>query len=237
MAKIRLDKYLSEMGIGTRTQVKEMIRKQSVTVNGSVVRSPETKVDTEHDLITCQGQPVTYTEYVYYMLNKPDGVVSATTDTRERTVIDLITGTKRKDLFPVGRLDKDTVGLLLITNDGILANQLLSPKKHVPKVYEARVRGKVTEEEIKKFSEGVDIGDDTPTKPAELVILESDEESRIRLTITEGRYHQVKRMFQAVGMEVVWLKRLSMGSLQLDERLMQGEFRELTEEELLNLKN
>ena len=169
------------------------------------------------------------------MLYKPAGVISATKDDRDKTVLDLITDKKRNDLFPVGRLDKDTEGLLLITNDGELAHRLLSPKKHVDKVYYAKVQGKVDESDVKAFADGVDIGDDTPTKSADLRILKSEEESEIELTITEGRFHQVKRMFHAVGKEVIYLKRLSMGSLVLDKTLTKGEYRSLTEEEIKKL--
>ena len=169
------------------------------------------------------------------MLYKPAGVISATKDDRDKTVLDLITDKKRNDLFPVGRLDKDTEGLLLITNDGELAHRLLSPKKHVDKVYYAKVQGKVDESDVKAFADGVDIGDDTPTKSADLRILKSEEESEIELTITEGRFHQVKRMFHAVGKEVIYLKRLSMGSLDLDKTLTKGEYRSLTEEEIKKL--
>ena len=167
---------------------------------------------------------VAYAEYEYYMLNKPAGVVSATEDKKDSTVLDLIDEKQRKDLFPVGRLDKDTEGLLLITNDGELAHQLLSPKKHVDKVYFARIDGKVTEEE-------------KPTLPAYLEILKSEEISEIRLTIREGKFHQVKRMFHAVGKEVIYLKRLQMGSLVLDPRLALGEYRELTGQELEALRD
>ena len=169
------------------------------------------------------------------MLHKPAGVISATKDDRDKTVLDLITDKKRNDLFPVGRLDKDTEGLLLITNDGELAHRLLSPKKHVDKVYYAKVQGKVDESDVKAFADGVDIGDDTPTKSADLRILKSEEESEIELTITEGRFHQVNRMFHAVGKEVISLKRLSMGSLVLDKTLTKGEYRSLTEEEIKKL--
>lgn len=169
------------------------------------------------------------------MLHKPAGVISATKDDRDKTVLDLITDKKRNDLFPVGRLDKDTEGLLLITNDGELAHRLLSPKKHVDKVYYAKVQGKVDESDVKAFADGVDIGDDTPVKNADLRILKSGEESEIELTITEGRFHQVKRMFHAVGKEVIYLKRLSMGSLALDKTLTKGEYRSLTEEEIKKL--
>lgn len=232
MPNIRLDKYLANMGVGSRTAVKELIRKKQVTVNEVTAVSPEQKVDTERDRIFCQGEPIGFTEFEYLMLHKPAGVVSAVTDDRDRTVIDLIDARKRKDLFPVGRLDKDTEGLLLITNDGKLANQLLNPRKHVDKTYYARVRGAVTTAEQECFREGLDIGDDTLTKPAELEILSSGPESEILLTITEGRFHQVKRMFQAVGMEILYLKRLSMGPLRLDESLPAGAWRPLTVDEI-----
>lgn len=232
MTIMRLDKYLASVGVGTRSAVKALIRKKTVTVNGVPETSPERRVDSEKDQITCRGETVAYVEYEYYMLHKPAGVVSAVTDARERTVVDLISSRRRKDLFPVGRLDKDTEGLLLITNDGALCNRLLSPKKHVEKQYFVRVRGRVTENEVERFAEGLFIGDEKPTKPARLEICRAGEESDILLTITEGRFHQVKRMFQAVGMEVLYLKRLSMGSLRLDPDLAAGEYRPLTEEEL-----
>lgn len=230
--KIRLDKYLADMGAGTRSEVKKAIRNGNVTVNGTVVLRPETKVDTEADGIACGGALTVYEEHEYYMLNKPAGVVSARTDSREQTVTDLIREKKRRDLFPVGRLDKDTEGLLLITDDGELAHRLLSPKKHVDKVYFARIRGCVTEADVQTFLSGVDIGDEKPALPAELHILSAGDTSEITLTIREGRFHQVKRMFHAVGKEVIYLKRLSMGTLVLDESLKPGEYRKLTEEEV-----
>lgn len=171
------------------------------------------------------------------MLNKPAGCVSARTDGQCRTVLDLIVSKKRKDLFPVGRLDKDTEGLLLITNDGKLAHRLLSPRHHVDKTYEAKIQGRVTEEHVKRFREGLDIGEERLTLPALLEILSSGEISCIRVTIQEGKYHQIKRMFHAAGCEVLYLKRLSMGSLTLDESLQPGEYRPLTEEELAELQN
>lgn len=232
---MRLDKLLSEMGYGTRSQVKKDITKGNVTVNGEAVRKPETKIDTETDTVLVCGKTVAYAKYEYFMLNKPAGVVSATEDRREKTVLDLIRDKKREDLFPVGRLDKDTEGLLLITNNGELAHRLLSPKKHVDKVYYVRVRGTVTEEDVEQFREGLDIGDEKMTLPAELKILHSGEESEAEITIREGRFHQVKRMFRAVGKEVVFLKRLRMGTLVLDENLAPGEYRRLTEEEVNGL--
>ena len=232
---MRLDKYLAEMGVGTRQEVKKQIRQGKAAVNGTVVKAADTKIDETCDEVTICGRNISYVSYEYYMLNKPAGVVSATEDRRDTTVIDLIKEKKRKDLFPVGRLDKDTEGLLLITNDGELAHLLLSPKKHVDKVYYAKVQGKVDESDVKAFADGVDIGDDTPAKSADLRILKSGEESEIELTITEGRFHQVKRMFHAVGKEVIYLKRLSMGSLVLDKTLTKGEYRSLTEEEIKKL--
>lgn len=230
--KLRLDKYLADMGAGTRSEVKKAVIKGHVTVNGTVIKKPETKIDTEKETVSFQGRDIGYTEYEYYMLNKPAGVVSATEDKRGRTVVDLIDSKRRKDLFPVGRLDKDTEGLLLITNDGALAHRLLSPKKHVDKVYYAEIDGTVTGEDAEAFAEGLDIGEEHKTLPGSLVILEAGEHSRIELTIQEGKFHQVKRMFRAVGKEVVYLKRIRMGSLLLDESLGTGEYRELTKEEI-----
>lgn len=234
--QLRLDKYLADMGTGTRSEIKIWIRKGRVTVNNTTVKKPEQKVSVRSDEICLDGTRIGYIENVYYMLHKPVGVVSATIDNVSRTVLDLIEDKQGKDLFPVGRLDKDTEGLLLITNDGALAHKLLSPKKHVDKVYFARVKGKVTEEDAKAFETGVDIGEDNPTLPAVLEIIKSDEISEIKLTIQEGKFHQVKRMLEAVGKEVTYLKRLSMGSLVLDESLAPGQYRELTEDEINNLK-
>ena len=241
---VRLDKFLADMGYGTRRQVKREIAKGSVTVNGAPVRKAEAKIDTQKDAVSWKGEPAVYVRYEYFMLNKPSGVVSATEDKKEKTVLDLLrsekssdacTAMRREDLFPVGRLDKDTEGLLLITNDGDLAHRLLSPKKHVNKVYYAEVRGRVDKEDVRMFAQGLDIGDAKITLPAELKIITPGETSRIEVTLREGRYHQVKRMFHAVGKEVVYLKRLSMGALVLDGGLAPGEFRRLTEEEVEQL--
>lgn len=232
---IRLDKYLADMGIGTRSEVKKDIRKGLVKVDGEVIRVIDLKIDPEQCTVTYAGDPVAYAAYEYYMLNKPAGAISASSDKKAVTVIDLIDTKLRKDLFPVGRLDKDTEGLLLITNDGALAHNLLSPKKHVDKVYYAKVEGKVTEADKQSFAEGVDIGEHKNTMPADLKILESAQVSEIELTIHEGKFHQVKRMFEAVGKEVLYLKRLSMGSLVLDESLKPGDYRPLTKEELEEL--
>ncbi len=229
---MRLDRFLSEMGVGSRADVKKQIRWGKVMVDGQCIRKPEWKMDETTAKVTYKGEPVVYQKVSYYMLHKPAGVVSATTDKKEKTVLDLIEGTKRKDLFPVGRLDKDTEGLLLLTNDGELAHRLLSPKKHVDKVYYAKVAGVVTEEDVQKFAEGMEIGEGEIAKPSKLHILHSGEESEIELTIQEGKFHQVKRMFHAVGKEVTYLKRLSMGPLTLDESLEKGTYRSLTEKEI-----
>lgn len=235
---MRLDKYLAEMGVGTRQEVKKQIRQGKVTVNGTVVKSADTKIDENADEVTADGKDISFVSYEYYMLNKPAGVISATEDKKDTTVLDLIRDKKRKDLFPVGRLDKDTEGLLLITNDGELAHRLLAPKKHVDKVYYAKIKGKVTENDVEKFAKGVDIGtsEEEMTRPAKLEILQSAEESQIRLTIHEGKFHQVKRMFLAVGKEVTYLKRERMGTLCLDENLKPGEYRPLTEEEIEDVR-
>ena len=235
---MRLDKYLAEMGVGTRQEVKKQIRQGKAAVNGTVVKAADTKIDETSDEVTISGRNISYVSYEYYMLNKPAGVVSATEDRRDTTVIDLIKEKKRKDLFPVGRLDKDTEGLLLITNDGDLAHRLLAPKEHVDKVYYAKIDGMVTEEDVKRFAEGIDIGaeEEEMTRPAKLDIMKSAEESEIRLTIHEGKFHQVKRMFLAVGKEVTYLKRERMGTLCLDENLKPGEYRLLTEEEIENVR-
>ena len=204
---IRLDKYLADMGCGTRQEVKKLIRSGQVSVDGALVKKPETKVEQTVQEVCLNGEKVGYVSFEYYMLNKPAGVISATEERSCQTVVDLIQEKKRKDLFPVGRLDKDTEGLLLITNDGELAHRLLSPKKHVDKCYFARVSGKVTEDDVRSFENGVNIGSlEQPeiTMPGKLEIIISDEISQIRLTIQEGKFHQVKRMFQAVGKEVIY---------------------------------
>lgn len=233
---MRLDKYLCETGFGTRSQVKDLLKKGQVMVNGEVVKKPELKINETTDQILCQGKKVSYQKNIYLMLHKPAGVVSATEDNREKTVLDLVRPEDRKNgLFPVGRLDKDTEGLLLLTDDGELAHRLLSPKKHVDKTYYAKIDGQVTEEHVKQFREGLDIGDEKKTLPAVLTILLSGPVSEIEVTIHEGRFHQIKRMFEAVGCKVTYLKRLSMGSLVLDETLPPEEYRPLTESELEGL--
>lgn len=233
--RIRLDKYLADMGIGTRSEVKNYIRKGRVKVNEEIVKASETKIDTVLDEITVDGNRLFYVGVEYYMLNKPMGVVSASRDKFAETVVDLIESTN-KDLFPVGRLDKDTEGLLLITNDGDLAHKLLSPRKKVPKLYYAHVGGRVDQSHVELFQSGIKLEEDFTTMPAKLEILESGEVSKVHVTIYEGKFHQVKRMFLAVDMEVTYLKRLSMGELVLDESLLSGEYRALTEAEIQMLK-
>ncbi|WP_203361439.1 pseudouridine synthase [Bacillus sp. REN10] len=230
---MRIDKILANLGYGSRKDVKKILKSGSVTVNGELVKDAKQHVDPNHDQIMIQGEEIHYREFIYLMMNKPQGVISATEDTRDETVIDLLEPEHIVfEPFPVGRLDKDTEGLLLITNDGQLAHQLLSPKKHVPKTYFAVIDGEVTESDIEAFRRGVTLDDGYETKPGELVILKSGLRSDIELTITEGKFHQVKRMFEAVGKRVVYLKRMSMGPLMLDEELELGEYRELTEEEI-----
>lgn len=240
MKEIRLDKYLADMGKGTRSQIKEMARKGRIAVDGIPVKKTDGKIDPGQHAVSVDGRLVTYVEYEYYMLNKPQGVVSATADPLHETVISLIGGRKRDDLFPVGRLDIDTEGLLLITNDGDLAHRLLAPKKHVDKIYFARIDGKIPEDAADRIKEGLVLSDGTPTLPARLEVIKqgkNEEPSEILLTIREGKFHQVKRMFDTLGCSVVYLKRLSMGSLALDEALKPGEYRPLSETEIKKLKS
>lgn len=234
---MRIDKFLSNMGYGSRKEVKILLKTKAVEVNGEVVRDPKVHVDEHADIVLVGGETVAYTEFIYLLMNKPQDVISATEDKYDQTVIDLLAEQERHfEPFPVGRLDKDTEGFLLLTNDGKLAHELLSPKKHVDKTYYALIEGQVTEEDGKAFEKGVTLDDGYITKPASLNILESGPVSKIELTITEGKFHQVKRMFESVGKRVIYLKRLSMGPLSLDPDLELGEYRHLTEEEINSLK-
>lgn len=226
---MRLDKFLCDNNIGTRSQVKEYIKKGQVTVNGQPAGKPETKVDETSDTVTFQGREVHYRKYAYYMLNKPEGVVSATNDNTAPTVVSLLAVPEQKDLFPVGRLDKDTTGLLLLTNDGVLAHDLLSPKKHVDKTYLVKPEKQLSEEDIHRLESGLDIGDDKPTAPAKAELTENGE---LLLTIHEGRFHQVKRMLQALDNQVLALERVRFGPLSMDPSLPRGEYRALTEAEI-----
>lgn len=233
MKNMRLDKFLSECGICSRSESKIFIKKGMITVNGKKAAKGEEKIDPDNDEIMFKGQKITYSKFEYYMLNKPAGVVSATEDKNDKTVIDLVPKPHAKDIFPVGRLDKDTEGLLIITNDGETAHRLLSPKKHVDKTYFVRTSGgEIGTEEVEKLENGVDIGEEKLTLPAEIEILKNGEISESLLTIREGKFHQVKRMFKAVGREVIYLKRISMGKLKLDESLEKGGCRRLTEDEI-----
>lgn len=234
---MRLDRFLGDMGAGTRSELKKMIRKGRVRVNGEVVRDPSTTVSGQ-DEVTLDGRAVRYEEFSYLMLNKPQGVVSATQDGRLPTVIDLLPQEgRRRDLFPVGRLDRDTEGLLLITNDGDLAHRLLSPSRHVDKVYLARVRGEIGERQVQAFAQGLVVDEEFTAAPAGLEVVSSGPVSEVRVTIHEGKFHQIKRMFLAVGSEVLYLRRLSMGPLLLDESLAPGQSRPLTGEEIEALKS
>ncbi len=304
---IRLDKLLADSGFGTRNEVKKLLKDGAVTVDGSLVRDGSMKVDKEASAVTCRGENVTFNEYEYYLLYKPAGLISASRDSREKTVVELIKSRKRRDLFPVGRLDRDTEGLLLITNDGQLSHRLLSPGKHVDKVYLALVSGIIPENAVELFSNGIDIGDDVLTRSAELRIFSSPEETgderiiekageltllsketdsfsdipdfqseeasksgeelksgddyqlgtdfglraesqsgaetqkkreqitAVRITLTEGRYHEIKRMFEAVGCQVEYLKRISMGSLTLAKDMKPGDYREMKREAVYDI--
>lgn len=230
---MRLDRFLCELNLGTITQVKKEIKAGLVSVNGVTVLRPEEQIREAADLVCYKGQPCVYEEYVYYLLHKPAGVVSATQDKRDRTVLDLLAGEGRSDLFPVGRLDKDTEGLLLITNDGPLAHALLSPGRHVDKEYECHLAHTFDAHQRELLEQGVDIGEKKKCRPAVVRILA---EKKITLTITEGRFHQVKRMLHAVGNEVVYLKRIRMDRLQLEDSLEKGAYRRLTDEEVESLR-
>lgn len=252
---VRLDKFLADAGKGTRSEVKKYIQKGQVEVNGRVVKKPEEKILAD-DIVLLHGETVSRAaEFAYYLLHKPAGYVSATEDTHDRTVMELVPSDSRRKLFPVGRLDKDTEGLLLITDDGALAHELLSPTRHVEKTYFVRVEGKVTEEDKKRLEEGIDIGEKHLTLPARVRLLDAEIVSEgegcrlharqeklpeiyteLYLTIREGKFHQIKRMMEAVGKPVIYLKRISMGPLSLPEDLKKGECRPLTEKEIQNLK-
>lgn len=231
---MRLDKLLSNMGAGSRKEVKLLLKAGAIQVDGEIVRDPKQHVDVETQQVLMYGEPVTYQKYIYLMMNKPPGVISATEDKRDETVIDLLF----EDVtyfkpFPVGRLDKDTEGLLLLTNDGAFNHALMSPKKHVEKTYYAEVTGVLTQEDVEAIAEGVTLEDGYQAKPGKLVILSTTEtDSTLELTITEGKFHQVKRMMLALGKEVTFLKRRSIGRLELDPALELGDYRELTQEEL-----
>ncbi len=232
--KLRIDKMLSNSGVGSRKQIKTDARKGFVEVNGTIEKDSSKIIDTETDTVKYKGEVIKYTQYIYLMMNKPRGVVSATEDNYDKTVIDLLDDEEKfYEPFPVGRLDKDSEGLLLITNDGKLAHELLSPRKHVDKTYYVEVAEEITEDDVRAFEEGVILKEDNyKTLPAKLQIMESGYPSICLVTIREGKFHQLKRMFNAVNNEVTYLKRISMGALKLDEPLKTGQYRHLTEEEI-----
>ena len=234
---MRLDKCLADCGLGTRSEVKSLLKAKRITVNGKVVNNGKVQVNPETDEILFDGEKIQYEEFVYIMMNKPKGVISATEDNLHKTVLDLIDPLYfKKGVFPVGRLDIDTHGLLLLTNDGELAHRLLSPKKHVTKIYQARVEGVMTAEDAAAFEKGIVLSDGTECMPARLDILSTaQDESIVQIHLKEGKFHQVKRMVKAFGKTVVDLQRLTMGPLKLDESLALGESRPLTEEELESL--
>lgn len=232
--QMRLDKFLAQSGVGTRSEIKKEIKRKLVTVNGITAQKPELKIDTDSDTICYAGKQIIYEPFSYYLFYKPAGCVTARTDTKEKTVMDYFPESMRKTFFPVGRLDKDTEGLLLVTNDGNLNHRLSAPSYHVEKTYYAILDTPVPKEAREVFLNGVDIGDDKPTLPAKLTILSSIDEAE--LTICEGRFHQVKRMFEAIGCRVCYLKRISFGNLTL-AGLKKAAFRKLTEDEIAFLKN
>lgn len=241
---MRLDKLLAHSGLGTRKEVKKLLKKKIVEVNDEVIVNPKTHVDPETDSIKVGGESIDYQEFVYFMLNKPQGVISATEDHVHETVLDLLEPQDSlQEPHPVGRLDIDTEGLLVLTNDGKLTHRILSPKHHVNKKYFAEVEGVVTEDDIQTFKEGITLVDEHEefvTMPAELVVLKTDKSaktSKVEVIIQEGKFHQVKRMVRAVGKEVIYLKRLSMGDLELDPKLELGAYRPLSKEEINLLNN
>ena len=262
---IRLDKYLADSGFGTRSDVAQLVKSGSVLVNGNIEKDRGRKILPDSDVVSVGGKDVGYTVFEYYMLNKPAGVITASKDKKEKTVVDLIKNKKHRNITPVGRLDRDTEGLLLITDDGQLAHELLAPGKHVDKIYLALVSGNIPENAAALFKEGIDIGDEKPAKEAELIVYNTLEEAEdtdimiraeeilndsadifedgsvkyltaVRITLREGRYHEIKRMFQSLGCRVEYLKRVSMGPLVLDPELEKGEYRELYAEEIEALK-
>lgn len=230
MAIERLDKLLASQGIGSRKEVSRLIRDGRVKVNETIQQRPEYKVDPQQDTMAVDGEPIRFQRYLYLMMNKPRGVVSASKDPKCPTVIDLVPSQwRRRGLFPAGRLDKDTEGLLIITDDGEFAHQMLSPKKKIYKLYEAKVKGTVGDKEIAQFQEGIVFADGVQCLPAELTVVGRGEATVAQVKICEGKFHQVKKMFLAVGCEVIQLKRLKIGELSLDTQLNPGECREIVE--------
>lgn len=234
---MRLDKFLKECNVCSRSESKQILKKGLIKVNGNIIKDSAFKVDENKDVITYKDNVIEYQEFIYIMLNKPAGVVSATTDTKEETVIDLVSEYAYKELFPFGRLDKDSVGLLILSNDGKLAHELLSPKKHVSKVYYLKIKGRLDDTDVDAFENGITLEDGYVTKPGKLEIIKSGEISECYATISEGKFHQLKRMFISLNKEVIFLKRIKFKDIVLDESLDEGEYRLLTKEEIESLKS
>ncbi|MDO5089070.1 MAG: pseudouridine synthase [Leptotrichiaceae bacterium] len=246
---MRLDRFLANSGTGTRKEVKEILKKRKIKVNGSIITDGSIHIDENRDIIEYNDKRILYRPFVYIMMNKPSGVISATEDKEHNTVTELLGDEYRTySVFPVGRLDIDTEGLLILTNDGILAHNLLSPVKHVEKKYYAELKKPLSSAEMEKLENGIELENGTVTKNAKVEITESSDfatdnsengkiQEKVYITITEGKYHQVKRMFKAVNNKVLYLKRVRMGDLELDKTLKIGEYRELTEKEVEILKN
>ena len=234
MASIRADKYLADCQIGTRSQVKKLIKQGMFSSKEGVILDPNLKIESSKSYYF-EGRLLAYQKFEYFLLNKPEGCVSATRDNLHKTVLDYVSS-DRKELFPVGRLDIDTTGLILITDDGELAHELLSPKKHVAKTYEALIEGMITKDDIELFKEGFLYGEKNPSKSSKLEVLSSGEQSLVQVTITEGKFHQVKRMFLKINKPVISLKRIAFGPLSLSDDLPLGISRSLTEEEIKQLK-
>ena len=235
---MRLDKFLANSGIGTRKEVKAILKNGKVKVNEKIVKDAKMKIDEIKDDIKMEGEKITYKPFVYVMMNKPSGIISATEDGKHKTVVDLLCEKyKNYKVFPVGRLDIDTEGLILLTNDGILAHNLLSPKKHVDKKYYVELKQPLTSEKKKILENGIKLEENFITKEAKVEIIEKTELKSVFITISEGKFHQVKRMFKFIGNEVLYLKRVKMGKLLLPEKLKLGEYRELTEEEMKLILN
>lgn len=237
MSIMRLDKFLTLVGCGTRSEVKKLLKNGGITINGIPEKKPERKIDPDQDEVCMGSRHLVYEPFVALMFHKPAGCITATSDRQQKTVMDYINHERKDELFPVGRLDIDTEGLLFLMNDGVLAHRMLSPKHHVEKTYFVRTQGVVTEEDARAFENGVDIGEKNLTMPAKLRILKSGEISESELTICEGKFHQVKRMFAARGKQVIYLKRISMAGISLDESLAPGQWRTLSEDEIRALRS
>lgn len=232
MPVMRLDRFFSSQDLLTRKEVKPLVKSGAIQVNRVPASSPEQRIDTDQDRIFLNGNEIPYEPYLYLMLNKPQGVVSATEDTRNPTVLDLVPPEYfRSGLFPAGRLDKDTVGFVLLTNDGDFAHEILAPKKHVPKTYLVRLDGPLTPEGIRRLEQGIELADGSPCQPAEVSLLEDGAEPLCEIVLREGKYHQIKRMFGVLDLGVIWLKRTKIGGLCLDENLPEGGCRKILHKE------